>query len=42
MHVLDRRKAMSITPLLRLAFRPFFLGACLLAALVVPDRKSVV
>lgn len=41
MHVLDRRKAMSITPLLRLAFRPFFLGACLLAALVV-DRKSVV
>lgn len=36
MHVLDRRKAMSITPLLRLAFRPFFLGACLLAALVVP------
>ena len=36
MHVLDRRKAMSITPLFRLAFRPFFLGACLLAALVVP------
>lgn len=36
MHVLDRRKAMSITPLFRLAFRPFFLGACLLAALAVP------
>lgn len=36
MHVLDRRKVMSITPLFRLAFRPFFLGACLLAALAVP------
>ncbi|MGZ0714232.1 NnrS family protein [Pseudomonas palleroniana] len=36
MQVLDRRKAMSITPLFRLAFRPFFLGACLLAALAVP------
>ncbi|PMV18005.1 short-chain dehydrogenase [Pseudomonas sp. FW305-3-2-15-C-TSA2] len=36
MHVLDRRKAMSITPLFRLAFRPFLLGACLLAALAVP------
>lgn len=36
MHVLDRRKAMSITPLFRLAFRPFFLGACLLAALAIP------
>jgi uncharacterized protein involved in response to NO len=36
MQVLDRRKALSITPLFRLAFRPFFLGACLLAALAVP------
>lgn len=36
MQVLDRRKAMSITPLFRLAFRPFFLGACLLAVLAVP------
>ncbi|MBO0497116.1 NnrS family protein, partial [Pseudomonas sp. Marseille-Q1929] len=36
MHVLDRRKALSITPLFRLAFRPFFLGACLLAALAIP------
>ena len=36
MQVLDRRKALSITPLFRLAFRPFFLGACLLAALVIP------
>lgn len=36
MQVLDRRKAMSITPLFRLAFRPFFLGACGLAALAIP------
>ena len=36
MHVLDRRKALSITPLFRLAFRPFFLGACLFAALAIP------
>ncbi|SDU92567.1 NnrS family protein [Pseudomonas mucidolens] len=36
MQVLDRRKAMSITPLFRLAFRPFFLGGCLLALLAVP------
>lgn len=36
MQVLDRRKALSITPLFRLAFRPFFLGACLLAALAIP------
>jgi uncharacterized protein involved in response to NO len=27
---------MSITPLFRLAFRPFFLGACLFAALALP------
>lgn len=36
MQVLDRRKAMAIHPLFRLAFRPFFLGACLLAALAIP------
>ncbi|KAA8562180.1 hypothetical protein FX985_02246 [Pseudomonas extremaustralis] len=36
MQVLDRRKAMSITPLFRLAFRPFFLGACVLAVLAIP------
>ena len=36
MQVLDRRKAMSITPLFRLAFRPFFLGACVLATLAIP------
>lgn len=36
MQVLDRRKAMSITPLFRLAFRPFFLGGCLLALLAIP------
>ena len=35
MQVLDRRKALSITPLFRLAFRPFFLGACLLAVLAI-------
>ena len=29
MQVLDRRKAMAIAPLLRLAFRPFFLAGCL-------------
>jgi len=36
MQVLDRRKAMAITPLLRLGFRPFFLGGCLFALLAVP------
>lgn len=36
MQVLDRRKAMAIPPLFRLAFRPFFLGACLLAVLAIP------
>jgi len=36
MQVLDRRKAMAIPPLFRLACRPFFLGACLLALLVIP------
>jgi uncharacterized protein involved in response to NO len=36
MQVLDRRKAMAITPLFRLAFRPFFLAGCLLAVLVIP------
>ena len=36
MQVLDRRKAMSIHPLFRLAFRPFFLGAGLLAVVAIP------
>ncbi len=36
MHIQDRRHAPSTTPLFRLAFRPFFLGACGLAALAVP------
>lgn len=36
MQVLDRRKAMAIAPLLRLAFRPFFLAGCLLAVLAIP------
>jgi uncharacterized protein involved in response to NO len=36
MQVLDRRKAMAIPPLLRLAFRPFFLAGCLLAVLAIP------
>lgn len=36
MQVLERRKAMAIPPLLRLAFRPFFLAGCLLAVLVIP------
>lgn len=36
MQILDKRKAMSITPLLRLGFRPFFLLGSLLAALSIP------
>ncbi|WP_191486961.1 NnrS family protein [Pseudomonas sp. FEN] len=36
MQVLDRRTALAITPLLRLAFRPFFLAGCCLALLAVP------
>jgi uncharacterized protein involved in response to NO len=36
MQVLERRKAMAIPPLLRLAFRPFFLAGCLLAVLAIP------
>lgn len=36
MQVLDRRKAMVIAPLWRLAFRPFFLAGCVLALLAVP------
>ena len=31
MQVIDRNKALAIPPLLRLAFRPFFLGGSLLA-----------
>src|SRR3546814_1070051 len=36
MQVLDRRKAMAILPLWRLAFRPFFLAGCVLAVLAIP------
>jgi uncharacterized protein involved in response to NO len=36
MHVLDRTTAMAIMPLLRLAFRPFFLLGCALALLAIP------
>ncbi|HSC82864.1 MAG TPA: NnrS family protein [Pseudomonas sp.] len=36
MQILDKRKAMSIVPLLRLGFRPFFLLGSLLAALSIP------
>ncbi|AZD30221.1 NnrS family protein [Pseudomonas chlororaphis] len=36
MQVLDRRAALAIVPLLRLAFRPFFLAGGVLALLVVP------
>ncbi|KRP45804.1 uncharacterized protein involved in response to NO [Pseudomonas libanensis] len=35
MQVLERRKAMAIPPLLRLAFRPFFLAGCLFAVLAI-------
>ena len=36
MQVIDRRKALSITPLWRLAFRPFFLAGSLFAMLAIP------
>jgi uncharacterized protein involved in response to NO len=36
MQVLERIKAMAIPPLLRLAFRPFFLAGCLLAVSAIP------
>lgn len=36
MQVIDKRKAMAITPFLRLGFRPFFLFGVVLAALAVP------
>lgn len=36
MQVLDRRKALAITPLLRLAFRPMFLAGCGLAVVAIP------
>ncbi|MDI1301888.1 MAG: NnrS family protein [bacterium] len=36
MQVIDRSKALAITPLLRLGFRPFFLGGCVFAMLAVP------
>ncbi|MGE4404911.1 NnrS family protein [Pseudomonas sp.] len=36
MHVIDRRKALSIPPVWRLAFRPFFLAGSVYALLAVP------
>ncbi|WP_313306203.1 NnrS family protein [Stutzerimonas balearica] len=36
MQVVDRRKALSIPPVWRLAFRPFFLAGAVFALLVVP------
>lgn len=36
MHVIDRRKALSIPPIWRLAFRPFFLAGSLFAVLAIP------
>ncbi|WP_417791508.1 NnrS family protein [Stutzerimonas xanthomarina] len=36
MQVIDRRKALSIPPMWRLAFRPFFLGGSLFAMLAIP------
>lgn len=36
MQLMDRSKALAITPFLRLGFRPFFLLGALLAALAVP------
>ncbi len=36
MQVIDKRKALAITPLLRLGFRPFFLLGMVLAALAIP------
>lgn len=36
MQVIDRRKALSIPPLWRLAFRPFFLGGAVFAMLAIP------
>ena len=36
MQVIDRSKALAIPPLFRLGFRPFFLGAALLALLAIP------
>ncbi|POA51530.1 MULTISPECIES: NnrS family protein [unclassified Pseudomonas] len=36
MQVLDRRKALAVAPLLRLAFRPMFLAGCVLALLAIP------
>lgn len=36
MEILDKRQALRIPPLLRLAFRPLFFFGCLLAALAVP------
>lgn len=41
MQVIDRNKALAITPVLRLAFRPFFLGGSLLALVAVPLCMAV-
>ena len=36
MQVIDRRKALSIAPIWRLAFRPFFLAGSVYALLAIP------
>lgn len=36
MNIIDRRQALAIAPLLRLAFRPFFLAGAILAFIAVP------
>ena len=36
MQVIDRRKALSIPPIWRLAFRPFFLAGSVFALFAVP------
>ena len=36
MHITEKRQAMKVPPLLRLAFRPFFLLGSLLALLAIP------
>lgn len=36
MQVIDRRKALSVPPIWRLAFRPFFLAGSLFALLAIP------
>lgn len=36
MHILEKKNALAITPLLRLAFRGFFLLGCILAFIAIP------